>query len=173
MWLNLVLVYFNLPLFLRLCNWITAPLPDHRSHSIKCLCFPKLVRASILIGFWEVTFSVNTGWLWEGHVFGFKLKDTGRFDIRLVTPAVLPSSPYQRQTSICLPLCFDVFACWTHISMHAHTSLYRELPALAPLLHHSSPHFVALPSPSTVQSSQALGTAWGEQHVWLPGTPKK
>lgn len=50
---------------------------------------------------------------------------------------------------------------------------YRELPASAPLLYQSSPCFVALPSPSTAQSSQALGTAWGEQHVWLPGTPKQ
>lgn len=59
-----------------------------------------------------------------------------------------------------------------HILACMHTQ-HRELPALAPLLYQSSPCFVTLPSPSTVQSSQALGTAWGEQHVWLPGTPKQ
>lgn len=59
-----------------------------------------------------------------------------------------------------------------HISACKHTQ-YRELPALAPLLCCSTPFLVILPSPSTVQSSQALGTAWGEQHVWLPGTPKQ
>lgn len=81
----------------------------------------------------------------------------------------LPSRPHH-QPSICLPACFDVFVCRTHISMHTQR---RELAALAPPLYHSSPCLVTLPSPSTVQSSQALGTAWGEQHVWLPGTPKQ
>lgn len=60
-----------------------------------------------------------------------------------------------------------------HILTCRHTH-HRGLPALAPLLYYSSPHVVALPSPSTVRSSQALGTAWGgEQHVWLPGMPKQ
>lgn len=59
-----------------------------------------------------------------------------------------------------------------HILACMHTQR-RALAALAPPLYHSSPCLVTLPSPSTVQSSQALGTAWGEQHVWLPGTPKQ
>lgn len=59
-----------------------------------------------------------------------------------------------------------------HIIICMHTQ-YRELPALASLLCDSSPCLVTFPSPSTVQSSQALGTAWGKQHVWLPGTLKQ
>lgn len=69
-----------------------------------------------------------------------------------------------------LSVWMDLYA--EHILVCIHTQ-YRELPALAPLLLHSIPCFVALPSPSTVQSSQALDTAWGERHVWLPGTPKQ
>lgn len=59
-----------------------------------------------------------------------------------------------------------------HILACMHTQ-YRELPALVSHLQQSSPCFDDLPSPSTVRSSQALGTAWGEQHVWLPGTLKQ
>lgn len=59
-----------------------------------------------------------------------------------------------------------------HIIRCMHTQ-YRERPAQAPLLCNSSPCLVTFPSPSTVQSSQALGTAWGKQHVWLPGTLKQ
>lgn len=59
-----------------------------------------------------------------------------------------------------------------HTLVWMHTE-HRVLPALAPILYDSSPCLVTFPSPSTVQSSQALGTAWGEQHVWLPGTLKQ
>lgn len=54
--------------------------------------------------------------------------------------------------------------------MHTHTVWGAPSPRL---FCYSTPCFVSFPSPSTVQSSQALGTAWGEQHVWLPGTPKQ
>lgn len=59
-----------------------------------------------------------------------------------------------------------------HISMHPHTVL-DGFQLCSHTSMNSSPCFALLPSKSTVQSSQALGTAWGERHVWLPGTSKQ
>lgn len=78
-----------------------------------------------------------------------------------------------------LPFCcrLPVFVGWClyaeHISACMHSVWSCKLWLLLLFLFLSSPGFSCLPSPSTAQSSQALGTAWGEAHVWLPGTPKQ
>lgn len=95
-----------------------------------------------------------------------KLKDT--WDAGRVTLYHL----YHNVSHLFVYLSVWVYLYAEHIWACMHTQC-GELPALASLLYHSSPWFVTLPSPSTVQSSQALGTAWGEQHVWLPGTPEQ
>lgn len=118
--------------FLLLYNWITAkvsPITDHRSCSIKSLCFPKLVKASILIGFWQgdIFREHRLTLRRTGLQFQMKRKDTLSGLWRHCS-TIFTIITYD----ICLPLCLDLPWYAEHILASMHTVEAAPSTASAP-----------------------------------------